>query len=115
VKQNQIVVTSPQHFAAQAQSLLGYVEMRFDPPISLLNRSNNRDFQFQITCIDCAAHHRPLLHDKSALSVFLGQTASHVGIRAAPSSLGFMREMWNSTMTADAVAAANNGDGPHGE
>ena len=62
-----------------------------------------------------AAHNRPLLHDKGALSVFLEQPAAHAGIRAAPSSLGFRREMWNSTMTADAVAAANNRDGPHGE
>ncbi len=28
----------PQHFGRQPQSLLGYVEMRYDPPLSLLNR-----------------------------------------------------------------------------
>ncbi len=60
---------------------------------------------------------RKLLHDKSALSVFFDhglQSASNLGIRSAPSILGFKREMWNSTMTPDAVAAANNKDGPHG-
>ncbi len=30
--------TTPQHFGSHAKSLLGYVEMRFDPPITLLNR-----------------------------------------------------------------------------
>jgi hypothetical protein len=60
---------------------------------------------------------RQLLHDERALSVFFGhgpQPTSNPGIRSAPSSLGFRRELWNSTMTPDAVAAANNKDGPHG-